>query len=732
MLNIVLNSANMFSFALMFQLLFLMRDFQLSFSQSQNELQENTWNEAIDPCSNKTCKIWTNDIVDCSYSNCRFVPSAIPASIRKLVMASVNVGKIRRDHFKGMNQLTYLDLGNCSLKWDGPILPANVFSDLINLRFLNLSGNMLAVITHDHFRNMKRITHLDLSNVSISTFGENIFEDLINLEVLNISKNPVVWFYFQDFFSKLVNLKTLKLPSWRKFIEFPMYTLKKLTKLEVLWFGPNQFQEFPTFNASKGERILPRLKELSFENNNINRLSHQIKDMNSVETLILSGNRILFINRDAFKHFMNLSRLDLDRNSYLTPTAYNFELPSLKQLSLNYITPSSQVSNLAFKKVANLEELSLKSSKEIFKAAYPFTLLRNLASLNARGNGIRSEMIEEMTRNLRKLRYLDLSDNELYYLESNMFHCRHLEVLLLSDNWLSSVSITSLPLFMWNRLEVVDFSRNPFVCDCTMAWFHHWLANHWGARIAINKDGTICSSPNDLNGTPISRLQIQVAMDCSDPYLKALIVIVLLSNVSSMTAAMLYRFRWQLKYYHFKHMMQTKSEENEEPQDSGIYPYDAFVCYAETERRWVLDVFSTHLETDFELKLCIQDRDWSFGEEVLKNFAFSIENSRKTVLVLSNAFAISPWSHFEMTVAQTTFIEDNRDNLVIVLFEEIASCNMNPMIKLLLMQRNHIEWTNHSVGKELFWAKLKQALTKPSVLTTTSIPQRELFRSLEV
>lgn len=171
---------------------------------------------------------------------------------------------------------------------------------------------------------------------------------------------------------------------------------------------------------------------------------------------------------------------------------------------------------------------------------------------------------------------------------------------------------------------------------------------------------------------------------------------------------------------------------SEAAEDTRVYSYDAFVCYCEDDRRWVLDVFSSHLESEYHLSLCVQDRDWLFGEEVLRNFAHSVENSRKTVLMLSNAFAVSPWSHFEMTVAQSRFIEDDQDSLVVVLLEEIADCNMNPMLRLQLKQRNYIEWTEHSVGQRMFWEKLTHALTRPSRSLIDVVPPRELFRSVEL
>ena len=83
------------------------------------------------------------------------------------------------------------------------------------------------------------------------------------------------------------------------------------------------------------------------------------------------------------------------------------------------------------------------------------------------------------------------------------------------------------------------------------------------------------------------------------------------------------------------------------------------------------------------------------GRDIVDNVVDSIEHSRKTVLIVSNAFAVSQWCHFEMTMAQTKLFEDDRDNLILVLLEEIADCNMNPRLQLQMQKKTYIEWTDN-------------------------------------
>ena len=80
-------------------------------------------------------------------------------------------------------------------------------------------------------------------------------------------------------------------------------------------------------------------------------------------------------------------------------------------------------------------------------------------------------------------------------------------------------------------------------------------------------------------------------------------------------------------------------------------------------------------------------------------------------------------------MAQTKLFEDDRDNLILVLLEEIADCNMNPRIQLLMQNKTYIEWTDNHIGQQLFWARLRQVLAKQSNSFINSTPPKELFAS---
>ena len=114
------------------------------------------------------------------------------------------------------------------------------------------------------------------------------------------------------------------------------------------------------------------------------------------------------------------------------------------------------------------------------------------------------------------------------------------------------------------------------------------------------------------------------------------------------------------------------------------------------------------------LRLCIHQRDWMVGRDIADNIIESIQSSRKSLLIVSNAFASSQWCYFEMTMAQTKLFQSDMDNMIVVLMEEIAECNLNPRLRLQLERQTYIEWSESEIGQQLFWSRLKQALSKPA------------------
>ncbi|XP_070537028.1 toll-like receptor 2 [Ptychodera flava] len=119
-------------------------------------------------------------------------------------------------------------------------------------------------------------------------------------------------------------------------------------------------------------------------------------------------------------------------------------------------------------------------------------------------------------------------------------------------------------------------------------------------------------------------------------------------------------------YFHIKLRLggyQLQINDEEQPINKR---YDAFVVYNQHDSDWVIHELVPHLENidPPNFKLCIHERDFLPGYDIFENILDSIEQSKKTMLILSPDFAASEWCYFEMRMAQSCLFEEKRDIIV--------------------------------------------------------------------
>ncbi|RNA03980.1 insulin-like growth factor-binding complex acid labile subunit [Brachionus plicatilis] len=84
------------------------------------------------------------------------------------------------------------------------------FNNLINLKILNLKGNLIETIDDQMFRGLSKLEELDLKFNKLKEIKAESLNDLVNLLKLDLSKNGKMKFDF-DFRRRLVNLRYLNL-----------------------------------------------------------------------------------------------------------------------------------------------------------------------------------------------------------------------------------------------------------------------------------------------------------------------------------------------------------------------------------------------------------------------------------------------------------------------------------------------------------------------------------------
>ncbi len=101
------------------------------------------------------------------------------------------------------------------------------------------------------------------------------------------------------------------------------------------------------------------------------------------------------------------------------------------------------------------------------------------------------------------------------------------------------------------------------------------------------------------------------------------------------------------------------------------FHYDAFISYSHEDRKWVDDKLLPKLE-EASLHVCIDYRDFDIGAPILLNIENAVEQSHKTLLILTPNWIKSEWATFESLLSQTHDPTNLNRRLLPVLVESCA------------------------------------------------------------
>lgn len=216
-----------------------------------------------------------------------------------------------------------------------------------------------------------------------------------------------------------------------------------------------------------------------------------IDEYPKLRVIDMSNNHIRDIRGKTYHHVQQVERLILNHNN-LSISAYGIEG--------NHLHPR------IFSNFLNLRSLHLTNAFDDYTspalstdlhAIFVNSNLTKLVKLHLEQNEIQSFSDRKVFCDLPQLQDLHLGDNSLEEISFNVRCLKHLRFLDLERNRFETVKTHDLDAL--TELEdtdgrkedlVVDFSGNPFACDCTTYQFVQWLRS---TRIRVrNKEQLKC------------------------------------------------------------------------------------------------------------------------------------------------------------------------------------------------------------------------------------------------
>ena len=173
-----------------------------------------------------------------------------------------------------------------------------------------------------------------------------------------------------------------------------------------------------------------------------------------------------------------------------------------------------------------------------------------------------------------------------------------------------------------------------------------------------------------------------------------------------------YKFRWNLrwKFYKLSQNVRGKLSKLKDEAEEELLPrtYHAFVSYNhDKEYEWVRHCLLPKVEDDWGFKLCVGQRDFLAGAAIAENIVNAVENSHRTLIILTPDFLKSQWCDFELHMALTR----GHQNVIICYIKQVDHKKLSNVMKRLIKSLTYIEYGEDS-GHQEFWMKLHECLLR--------------------
>ena len=463
---------------------------------------------AVNICS-RTAEVQTGILAEVSGPTCSTITDTQLAGIAFLEVTGYSNASIVPGDFAGLTGLEWMSITESPLL---TTVPANAFSEVTGLEFIELSGNGISSIHVDAFDVLTSLEELFLEGNEIATLNADILDGLTNLHTLGISysKASIV----PGDFAGLTGLEDLHILDSPSLTTVPANAFSEVTGLTKLYLNRNAISSVDA-DAFDG---LTDLDELFLDNNEITTLPVDVFDgLTNLDELRLVDNSLTTLPQDIFNDLTYLSNLYLSNNEITTLPEGIFDPligleflllsgnslatlhedifdnhPLLSQLFLD----NNEITTLhedIFDGLTNLQILNLSNNKIATLDEDIFDGLTDLAWLLLNGNNLTALHADLFDPLDNDLDYLEFSDNLLTILPDDLFDgLTGLDGLDTSCNSLTALDLDLFDPFS-SSLEELDIRRNNFTNAPTDTALRAKLTNI--ANLYIGDDKTCRVDP---------------------------------------------------------------------------------------------------------------------------------------------------------------------------------------------------------------------------------------------
>ncbi|XP_076396657.1 uncharacterized protein LOC143265902 isoform X2 [Megachile rotundata] len=592
-------------------------------------------------------------------------------------------------------------------------LDESVFDQLHHLFELDLSYNKLTTLPDGIFFGMHELIHLNLEGNRIISISGNLFKNLKSLRVLNMGRNQLQ--VFEDIIpilressraKRIVNYKLfLHLKSGKKADAPVYYSYMHNTHLRILNLSYNNIPQISTrdlifmqsnitldLRHNKIQHIQLNTKE---ETGNYEAIKGHVEILVANNPIICDCNLYDFLYyldekvRPAFQQFVHITAENL---TCCGPEWTNGTLVNKLQWK-TFKCPKSE-------SCPTKCSCWIKPNERLFLIDCSY---KNLTAVPTDMNSIpyyRSEINKSIEIPfLTKLRLANNNISDVSVKELSL----NVEVLELHNNSIKRLK-SDVIQYLRNSttLKTLTLHGNPWICDCDSKDFVGFVQSQTSKRI-LNLSMIECRN------IKIPILKITMEDLCPNNVIILIVgvsfAVIITALIISTAIALYYRYQREIKVWLYAHEFCLWLVTENELDKNKLY--DAFISYSHHDEDFVVNELIKKLEDGPRpFKLCVHFREWLAGEYIPTQIARSVENSRRTIVVLSTNFLNSVWGRMEFKAAHCQALSEGRTRVILILYGEInVTDDFDPDLKAYLNMHTYIKW-----GDPSFWDKLRYAL----------------------
>ena len=244
-----------------------------------------------------------------------------------------------------------------------------------------------------------------------------------------------------------------------------------------------------------------------------------------------------------------------------------------------------------------------------------------------------------------KISYLDVSLNKIDKILPEDLP-KNLTDLTLNNNSITEFNDNTLKYLNGTfRPNSIQLGHNPYSCECLKSTiFLDYLNSGLESKIRDTKDIFFsCSPPLSLIKTEQTELMAEMCHATASIYGSSLLFSIL---VVCLLALVLTKKKYlRQRFYSLPWVLQRF------PEDWTLH-YDVFISFSDHDKDFVENVLWHQLENE-SYACCVHTRDFVVGDAISDQILKAVDQSRRTIIVLSPEYAASDWTKLEFQAAHT-------------------------------------------------------------------------------